>query len=222
MIDALQSLFDAVGWFGVVIAMTIESACIPFPSEIIMPLAGWLIVRERDLGWPGIIEASFWGAIGNLVGSTIAYWVGAMGGRPLVEKYGRWILITRKDLDRADQFFAKWGEETAFLSRLLPVVRTFISFPAGIARMNFAKFATFTFLGAFLWCIPLTYAGYRLGPSWEDFREKARVFDYPIAGIILALVAWYIWHKIKEIRLESQEAARAQDVMEPDPVVRRD
>ena len=208
-IDFVRSLFDAIGWFGVVIAMTIESACIPLPSEIIMPLAGWLIVKERDLGWVGIVEASFWGAIGNVIGSTIAYWVGALGGRPLVEKYGRWILITRKDLHRADQWFERRGEITAFFSRLLPVVRTFISFPAGVARMPFAKFIGFTFAGAFLWCIPLTAFGYYLGPRWEEVRAKARIADYPIAAIILLLIAIYVWHKLRELREEATAADRA-------------
>ena len=201
-IDFVRSLFDAVGWLGVVIAMAIESACIPLPSEIIMPLTGWLIVSERDLGWWGIVQACFWGAVGNLIGSTIAYWVGAWGGRPLLERYGRYLLLTKRDLDRADDWFTRYGEATAFFSRLLPVVRTFVSFPAGIARMPFGRFAVFTFAGAFLWCIPLTIVGYNLGPKWEDFRDKARIFDYPIAAIILAVLAWYVWHKVSEIRRE--------------------
>jgi membrane protein DedA with SNARE-associated domain len=207
IIDALRHLFDAVGWAGVVVAMAIESACIPLPSEIIMPLAGWLIVDERGLGWSGVLLASFWGAVGNVLGSAIAYWAGALGGRPLVERYGRYVLITRKDLDRADRWFAKWGEETAFLSRLLPVVRTFISLPAGIARMHFGKFCLYTFAGAFLWCIPLTAAGYYWGADWETFREKARLFDYPIVAAIVLLVAWHVRHKLRELRHE-----RAQPV----------
>jgi len=210
-IDFVQNLFDTLGWFGVVIAMTIESACIPLPSEIIMPLAGWMIVDKRDLGYWGIIVASFWGAVGNLLGSTIAYWVGALLGRPFLEKYGKWILLTRKDLDRADRWFGRYGEEIVFFSRLLPVVRTFISLPAGVAKMNFGKFAAFTFAGAFLWCIPLTTAGYHWGADWETFRNKARVFDYPIILAILALVAWYIWHKISEIRHESRHIEEVAD-----------
>ncbi|MFL5761220.1 MAG: DedA family protein [Thermomicrobiales bacterium] len=210
-IDFVQNLFDALGWLGIVIAMTIESACIPLPSEIIMPLAGWLIVDKRDLGYWGIIVASFWGAVGNAIGSTIAYWIGALLGRPFLEKYGKWILLTRKDLDRADRLFAKWGEEMAFFSRLLPIVRTFISLPAGIARMNYWKFIAFTFAGAFLWCIPLTAAGYHWGADWEKFRNKARFFDYPIALFVLALIVWYIWHKVSEIRHESRQLEEATD-----------
>ena len=206
-IDFIRSLFDSVGWAGVVVAMAIESACIPLPSEIIMPLAGWLLVAEKHRGWSGILLASFYGGLGNVIGSAIAYWVGAWGGRPLLERYGKYLLITRKDLTRADRWFAERGELTAFFSRLLPVVRTFISLPAGISRMHFGKFIAYTFAGAFLWCIPLTFAGYHYGPKWEDFRNRIKVLDYPIALVILAVVAWYIWHKLKEIRAESAESA---------------
>src|SRR5689334_21692987 len=144
-IEFARSLFDSFGWLGVVVAMAIESACIPFPSEVIMPLAGWLLVAEHGLGGSAAVVAGFYGAVGNLLGSAIAYGVGAWGGRPLLERYGRWVLITRKDLDRADAWFARWGEATVFVARLLPVVRTFISFPAGISRMPFWRFAVFTF-----------------------------------------------------------------------------
>lgn len=200
IIDFVRSLFEATGLFGVVITMAIESACVPLPSEIIMPLAGWLLVAEHNGGWTGIFIASFWGAVGNVLGSSLAYWIGALGGRPLIERYGRWVLISHKDLDRADRWFARYGEITAFASRLLPVVRTFVSLPAGIARMPFARFTLYTFAGAFLWCIPLTAAGYYWGPHWQTFRDKARIFDYPIAAIILVLVAWHIWCKVHELR----------------------
>src|SRR4051794_15412015 len=188
IIDALRSLFDSTGWFGVVLAMAIESACVPLPSEIIMPLAGWLLVAEHHRGWAGILFASFWGATGNLIGSTVAYVVGRRLGRPVIERYGRWILITRKDLDRADRWFRERGEITTFVARMLPVVRTFISLPAGIARMPYGRFAAYTFAGAFIWCIPLTWFGYHLGPKWEDFRNRAQLLDYPIAALVLAVV----------------------------------
>jgi membrane protein DedA with SNARE-associated domain len=205
VIDWMRSLFDSLSWFGIVVAMTIESACIPLPSEIVMPLAGWLLVSEKHLGWWGILQASFWGAIGNLAGSAIAYGVGMWGGRPLIERYGRYILLTRKDLDRAERWFKERGEAVVFASRVLPVVRTFISLPAGIARMPFVRFCTYTFIGAFIWCIPLTWFGYHLGPKWEDFREKARFLDYPIGLVILAVVAWFVWHRVRELREEGFE-----------------
>jgi len=207
VIDLIRSLFDSLGWFGVVLAMAIESACIPLPSEIIMPLAGWLLVSDKDLGWSGILQASLWGAVGNVIGSVIAYGVGMWGGRPLIERYGRYILITRRDLDRAERWFNERGEIVVLVSRVLPVVRTFISLPAGIARMPFVRFCIYTFIGAFIWCIPLTWFGYHLGPKWEDFRERARLLDYPIALIIALVVAWFIWHRVHELRHDSRFAA---------------
>lgn len=209
-IDLARSLYQSLGWFGVVLAMAIESASIPLPSEIIMPLAGWLLVADRHLGWAGILEASLFGAIGNALGSAIAYGVGAWGGRPLLERYGKWLLITHKDLARADRWFARWGEITVFAARLLPVVRTFISLPAGVARMPFWRFLIFSFAGAFLWCIPLTAVGYYWGPRWEDVRNSIKWLDYPVAGLILLAIAWYVWHKLRELRAESQARQGAE------------
>ncbi len=203
IVDAMKSLFDAVGWTGVVIAMAIESACIPLPSEIVMPLAGWLIVAERHLGWEGVLLAALFGAIGNLIGSVIAYEVGARGGRPLIDRFGKYVLLSHRDLDRAERWFSNRGEITVFLSRLLPVVRTFISFPAGVARMNFARFALYSFIGSFLWCIPLAAIGYHWGPDWERIRHRIQFLDYPIALAILVAIAWFVWHRLHEARVEA-------------------
>ena len=200
MIDLIRSWFDAMGWWAVVLAMLVESACIPLPSEITMPLAGWLLVSEHNLGWPGVFLAGFWGAVGNLLGSLLAYWIGMVAGRPLIEKYGKWVLLTPKDIDRAEGFFAKWGEWAVFISRLLPVVRTFISIPAGVARMNVIRFSILTFVGSFLWSVPLAAVGYKWGPDWESFRERVRIADYPIAALVVLVVAWFIWHRLKEMR----------------------
>lgn len=206
-IEVARSLFDRLGWLGVVLAMAIESACIPFPSEIIMPLAGWLLVAEHGLGWPGVLQAGVYGAVGNLLGSALAYGVGAYGGRPLLERYGPWILVTRKDLERGDRWFARWGEATVFLARLVPVVRTFVSLPAGVARMPFGRFALYTFAGSFLWSLALAAVGYQWGPRWEEFRERARFLDYPIALLVAALVVAYVWHKLRELRHEARSQA---------------
>lgn len=194
-IDFVRSLFDTLSWFGIFLAMTAESAGIPLPSEVIMPLAGWLFVSNRNLGWSGILMASVIGATGNLLGSTIAYVIGAVGGRPLIERWGRWVLITRADLDRADHWFSQRGTIITFIGRLLPVVRTFISFPAGIARMPFGKFAAYTFVGGLIWCIPLTAIGEIWGPKWESFRNRAKFVDDTIAVLLVLLVIWYLWHK---------------------------
>lgn len=200
IIDWMHAWFDAMGWAGVMLAMTIESACIPLPSEIIMPLTGWMIVSERALGWNGIFLASLVGAIGNLIGAVITYWIGATLGRPFIERWGKYVLLAPHDIDLAHRWFERWGEIATLVGRLLPVVRTFISVPAGIARMNFPKFCLFTFVGSFLWCIPLTWAGYHWGPDWESFRERVSIADYPIAAIVVLVVAWFIWHRIRAIR----------------------
>jgi membrane protein DedA with SNARE-associated domain len=202
LIEFVRTLFNAAGWFGVVVAMAIESACIPLPSEIIMPLAGWLLVAEAGRGWAGILEVSLWGAVGNLIGSVIAYGVGMWGGRALIERYGRYVLITRKDVDRAERWFTERGELVVLVSRVLPVVRTFVSLPAGIARMPFARFCVYTFVGAFAWCLPLTWVGFHLGPEWEHFRERARILDYPIALLIVLVAVWFFWHRLHELRKE--------------------
>lgn len=177
--------------------MAIESACIPFPSELIMPLAGWMLIKERSLPAVYTLVAGAYGALGNTIGSVIAYIVGIWGGRPLLNKYGRYILISQRDLDRADRWFAKRGGWTVFVSRLLPVVRTYISLPAGIAKMHLTKFVIYTFVGSFIWSLGLAYGGYLMAEHWEQIREVMRPFDPLFIVIIVALIAFYIYRHIK-------------------------
>lgn len=165
-----------------------------------MPLSGWMLIKERGLGASYNLIAGFWGALGCTIGSTIAYWVGAWGGRPLVERYGRYVLLSRHDLELADRWFARHGDWVIFTSRLLPVVRTFISLPAGIARMNFPKFLLYTFLGSFLWCLGLAYGGYQLGVHWEQISVAMRPFLVPIILGIAALIGIYLYRRLKAIR----------------------
>ena len=200
----IQNIYDSFQWLGVVIMMAIESACIPLPSEIIMPLAGQYLIKTGD-NWVGILLAGFYGALGCTIGSILAYWVGAKGGRPIVEKYGKYVLINKHHLHTADKWFEKHGEATAFFSRLLPVVRTFISFPAGVARMNFAKFVIYTFLGSFPWSAGLAWAGAVWPP--REIRNALRPFDIPIILIILALIAWFVIRAIRNRRQAKVEAA---------------
>jgi membrane protein DedA with SNARE-associated domain len=193
-----------MGWPGVVFLMGVESAAIPFPSELIMPLAGWLLIEAKgDSAWM-LLMAGFYGALGNLLGSWVAYWVSYKGGRPLLRKYGRYILVTQHEVDRSEEWFQKYGDVAVFASRMLPVVRTFISVPAGIARMNFWKFSFYTFVGSYPWSLGLAYGGFKLGENWEDLRQVMRPFDFPIAGIIIVVVAWFIYHRIKTIRNEER------------------
>lgn len=182
--------------------MAIESACIPLPSELIMPLAGWMLIREQSLPVTYILIAAVYGAVGNTIGSAIAYGVGMWGGRPFLEKYGKYFLISRHDLDLAERWFTKRGSWSIFISRLLPVVRTFISLPAGIARMHFIKFLIYTFLGSFLWSVGLAYGGYQLGERWAQLRALMRPFDPLIGALILTLIAFYIYRHLKHIKTD--------------------
>ncbi len=201
-LEIITNVYDAMGWPGVVFLMGIESAAIPFPSELIMPLAGWLLIEAKGESAWMLGLAAFYGALGNLLGSWVAYWISYKGGRPLLKKYGRYVLVTQHEVDRAEQWFQKYGELAVFASRLLPVVRTFISIPAGIARMNIWKFSFYTFVGSYPWSLGLAYGGYKLGENWEDLRRVMRPFDFPIAGIIAVLAAWFIYRRIKAIRNE--------------------
>lgn len=176
------------GYLGIVLLMGIESACIPLPSEVIMPFSGYLVYTGRfNLGWVAIA-----GAIGCNVGSAVAYYVGAWGGRPLAEKYGRYVLVTRHDLEMADRWFARYGDWAVFFSRLLPVVRTFIALPAGIARMNFTRFNVYTFLGSLPWCWLLAYAGMKLGERWTSLREYFHRFDAALGVLIVLGAVWFV------------------------------
>ena len=181
------------GYMGIVLLMAIESACIPLPSEIIMPFSGYLVFRgDFGLFWVGLA-----GAFGCVVGSVPAYYLGLYGGRPLVERYGKYVLVSHRDLDLADRWFNRYGDWAIFFSRLLPVVRTFISFPAGVAKMNFPRFVAYTFLGSFPWCLGLAYIGMKLGQNWDTLGVYFHRFDMVI-GILIALgVIYYLWHHLK-------------------------
>jgi membrane protein DedA with SNARE-associated domain len=202
LISALASwiveVISAAGYFGVVMLMAIESACIPLPSEVIMPFAGYLV----SVGQFSLIGAATAGALGCNVGSTLAYYVAANGGRKVLERWGGYVLIRAHEIDRADQFFARYGAVTVFVGRLLPVIRTFIAFPAGLARMPMLKFQIYTFLGSWPWCFALAYAGYRLGDRWNSdptFRELFHRSDVVIAAVVVAGFAWFAWSRWREV-----------------------
>ena len=181
------------GYLGIVLLMAIESACIPLPSEVIMPFSGYLVSTGRfDLIWVAVA-----GAFGCNVGSAVAYYVGAWGGRPLIERYGRYVLVTRHDLELADRFFARFGNWAVFVARLLPVIRTFIAFPAGVARMNFLRFNLYTFLGSLPWCFLLAYAGLKLGERWTTLRLYFHRFDTVIGVAIVVFAVWFIHNRWK-------------------------
>jgi len=195
----IVATISVLGYGGIVLLMAIESACIPLPSEIIMPFSGYL-VSTGELNLWGVAIA---GAVGCVVGSLVAYWVGMYGGRPFIEKYGRYILLSRHDLDLADHWFAKYGEVIVFVSRLLPAIRTFIAFPAGVARMKLTRFVIYTFAGSLPWCLALAYVGQKLGEQWDkDPRLKTwfHRFDFLIGIAGVLFVAWWIWRHVKHSR----------------------
>lgn len=200
------SVISAMGYGGIVLLMAIESACIPLPSEIIMPFAGYLVYR----GEMTLHGAALAGAIGCVVGSIPAYYLGQFGGRPLIEKYGRYVLISHKELDLADRLFRRWGQWVVFAGRLLPVIRTFIAFPAGVSRMPMGKFIVYTFVGSYPWCYALAWVGEWAGEAWHtDPRVKAVYHRFELVIVVAGVlaVAWFVWHKVKEARRARVPAA---------------
>jgi len=182
-------LIASTGYGGIVILMAIESACIPLPSELIMPFAGYLVYQ----GTMKLLLVATAGAIGCNLGSLIAYEIGSYGGRPLVERYGRWILMGRRELDWSDRFFARWGFLAVFIARMLPVVRTFIALPAGIARMPRGRFHLYTFLGSWPWCFGLAWLGMKMGENWRVIGKYLHKFDAVIVAVIVVGFAWFVW-----------------------------
>ncbi len=198
---------SASGYVGIALLMAIDSACVPLPSEIIMPFSGYLVhTGQLKLFWVATA-----GAIGCNLGSVVAYWIGAWGGRPFIEKYGRFVLLNHHDLERAERFFHRFGGITVFLGRLLPVVRTFIALPAGIGRMPQLRFHLYTFLGSWPWCFVLAWVGMKLGQAWEtDPRFKAAFhrFHLGVEIVVLAGVVWFVWTHWKN-RVKPERSAQS-------------
>ena len=201
VIPFLNSLYGTVGYLGVMTAMAIESAMVPLPSELILPYAGFLIsdpsqVEPLTRGpwnfWIAVVAAT----IGNTLGSLVAYAIGAYGGRPFLERFGKYLLIRPHEIELADSFFAKHGGATVFIGRLLPIVRTFISFPAGVARMPLGRFIAYSTAGAFLWSMLLVYAGMLLGANWVQIREALQPFDLAIAIAVVLMVVLFVWWRL--------------------------
>jgi membrane protein DedA with SNARE-associated domain len=201
VIPFLNSLYGSVGYVGVMTAMAIESAMVPLPSELILPYAGFLVSDPSQIEpltggtwnyWIVVVVAT----IGNTIGSLVGYAIGAWGGRPFLERYGKYLLIRPHEIELADQFFQRYGAATAFFSRLLPIVRTFISFPAGVARMPVITFIVYSTAGAFLWSMLLVFAGVQLGANWVQIRHALQPFDLAIAVAGVAAIALFIWWRL--------------------------
>jgi membrane protein DedA with SNARE-associated domain len=183
------TMISKFGYTGILITMAIESACIPLPSEIIMPFSGYLV----STGQFSMLGVTMAGAIGNVLGSLVAYYVGVWGGRPFVERYGQYFLVSRRDLEMADRWFLKYGEAAVLISRMLPVVRTFISLPAGIVRMNVPRFVLFSFIGAVPWCYLLAYIGLKLGERWDGLHEYFHHLDVVIGMVLVLGFICFLW-----------------------------
>ena len=201
VIPFLERIYTSFGYAGVAVAMTIESAAIPLPSELILPFAGWAVskgIAEPLSGAPW----TYWGAVvagvaGNTLGSLVAYAVGAYGGRPFLRRYGRYLLVSEHDIALADRWFARWGSAAVFFSRLLPIVRTFISLPAGIARMPLGRFVLFSVVGAVPWVMLLVWGGMVLGDNWLELKARLKGLDYLVAASIVGLVALFLWRHLR-------------------------
>jgi membrane protein DedA with SNARE-associated domain len=207
----IVATISALGYSGVVLLMAIESACIPLPSEVIMPFSGYLVYTGHFNLWAVAVA----GAFGCVVGSLVAYWVGMYGGRPLIEKYGRFVLLSNHDLDIADRWFARYGEVIVFASRLLPVIRTFIAFPAGVARMNLKRFVIYTFAGSLPWCLGLAYVGQKLGEQWnknDTLKTLFHRFDFVIGIIFVLALTWWVWRHVKNSRRAKAVAGQEKAV----------
>jgi membrane protein DedA with SNARE-associated domain len=207
---------ETFGYFGVVFLMALESACMPVPSEIVMPFAGYLVwSAENNVDYSGtpmtLIGIGLAGAIGCTIGSIAAYWVGKHAGRPFVLRYGKYFLVREKHLLMAERWFEKYGEAATFISRLLPIIRTFISLPAGIAKMHFKKFVFYSFVGSLPWTFMLGYVGYALGPSWEDIMDVFHKLDILVVAGLIILIVWYVKKLREGSRESSDDAASAVD-----------
>jgi membrane protein DedA with SNARE-associated domain len=208
MLDAFKDFITGTiadyGYVAIFVLMLLESACIPIPSEVTMVFGGALTssafaAAGKELDFVAVVAV---GTMANLVGSWLAYWVGLAGGRPLIERWGRYVLVRRHEVDRAHAWFERHGEAAVFFSRLLPVVRTFISLPAGVAGMPFLRFSLYTFIGCLPWSLALTGAGFLLGENWETFEAYFQPVSIAVGALLLALIVWWVVRRLRARRAE--------------------
>jgi membrane protein DedA with SNARE-associated domain len=199
--DLVTQIYEAVGYLGVALWVAIESVVIPIPSELVLPFAGFLVGEGQALEPITSQPWNYWltvlaGTLGATAGALIAYAIGAWGGRPIIERWGRWLGITAADLDRADQFFAKHGEAASFFGRMVPVIRSLVSFAAGVSRMSLGRFTLFSFLGSAPWTALLVFAGMQLGANWESVGAWLKRFEYAILAVLVVIALVWIWVRI--------------------------
>jgi membrane protein DedA with SNARE-associated domain len=207
LLDFIDATYDAIGWPGVILLMALETVVFPIPSEIVMPLAGWKLIADEGLGWYWLILAGIFGAIGSTAGALGVYYAAKWGGQPFVRRYGKWVLISRDDLDQADRFFDRWGTWAVFFGRMVPLVRSLVSVPAGLVDMPVMQFTVYTFLGSFVWAFALAAGGYKLGENYEDIRNWMQPIEYPVAAILAIAIIWYVVRHVRKVLSEREEDA---------------
>lgn len=211
----ISGLYEAIGWPGVVLLMALENTGVPLPSEPIMMFAGWILVHSRGLPVWWVLLAGALGAVGSLIGALFVYWISRRAGRLLLLRYGKYVLIFEEDVTRAEAWFQRHGNWAVFLGRLVPLVRTLVSVPAGIGRMNVWRFSLYTLAGSFLWNSALAYAGFALGENWERLRYYTSPFDVPILVVLSILVAWVVFRRLRNARARNR-ASRHSDSADGD------
>jgi len=190
----ITGLIEDMGYFGITILMALESACIPVPSELVMPFAGYMV----SAGAFGFWQIVLWGTIGQTIGSIITFWIGATGGRSLLEKYGKYLLIRTDHIHYADRWFERYGHKVVFFGRLVPIIRTFISLPAGMSKMSFAKFVLYSVIGIIPWTAMLAYLGFYLGENWYILKTYFHGADVIIAVAIVGCIAYILYNKARK------------------------
>ncbi len=193
LIDLFTHIISTAGYTGITFLMTLESMVVPVPSEAVMPFAGMLWFSGKMSFWLIVVFST----MGSIIGSLISYYIGLYGGRPLIKKYGKYLLLSEHDLSLTEKFFARFGDKTIFISRFIPVIRHLISIPAGTGKMNIAKFITYTVIGAGLWNALLTYLGYKLGSNWTEIRKYSEVVDIILVILLITLIVFYFYKKRK-------------------------
>ena len=191
--------------------MALETVVFPIPSEIVMPLAGWEFVADQDRGWYWVIPLGIFGAIGSTIGALGIYYIAKIGGQPFLHRYGKWVLVSKNDLAQADRFFNRWGVFAVFFGRMVPLVRSLVSVPAGLVNMPMGQFLLYTFLGSFVWATGLAYGGYKLGENYEDLSDKMDPYKLPIYAIVGLGLIWYVYIHVKDAWFGDDGGSEATD-----------
>ena len=198
LLEFVRNVYDVIDWPGVVVLMALETVIFLIPSEAVMPFAGWLLIKDKGLGPEWILLAGVLGGIGSTIGSLLFYYVGYLGGRPIIARWGKYVFISEDDLVKGERFFARWGIAAVFFGRFVPLVRTFVSVPAGLARMDLKIFVIYTLAGSIIWATFLAFLGYQLGENYEQIRDYMGPADIVVAVIVVVLGAWYVYHQVRQ------------------------